>query len=470
MTKITPEIFRAYDIRGIYPEQLNEETAYRIGLAYGNLLKDAKKIAVGRDYRLSSASLKNALVSGLRESGKDVIDIGEAPSPVLFFGIIHYQRDGGLMVTASHNPREYNGVKPFKERSIPLTGETGIYKMREMVLKNDFPKSGSVQEGKLSEAEIVSDYMEYVVGKIKLEKPLKIILDTGNGACGDIPEKIFQKLGAEVITIFKKPDGAFPNHIADPCNTDTLKDLQKKVKEEKADFGLAYDGDGDRVGLVDERGEIISSDFILMMLSRQALEYQKEHNLNSFQREIISEVSASRALMDDIESRGGKFVFSKVGHSYILNKIAERKAVFGGEASGHMYFPYCYYDYDDGIFAGCKIAEIISGLKGGPSEYLTGFPRYINSAPVFIPYPDNQKFQAIERLIKYLDENNYDYLGIDGARVNFPNGWALVRASNTAPDIKARFEADTKENLGKIISEMREILKKVDIKLPEVEI
>jgi phosphomannomutase/phosphoglucomutase len=450
--KINPNIFRAYDIRGIYPQEINEEVVYKIGLAFSNLFKNIKEAVIARDYRLSSPTLKGALLRGLQDGGKDIVDLGTVPVPVFYFGILHYKKGGGLMVTASHLGKEYNGLKIQKEKAIPIVGETGIYKMRDMILKNKLTKA--IKEVKIIKKNIVPDYINYLSSKIKLARPLKIILDTSNGACGDIPEKIFQKLGCNIFTLYREPDGNFPNHPPDPHNPESLKDLQKEVVEKKADFGLLYDGDGDRIGLVDEKGRVISADFILMMLARQALSRKKGN--------IVYEIRVSKALFEDVENHGGKVFISKIGHAYVLLEILKRKAIFGGEFTGHLYFNYCYYPYDDGIFTGLKLAEIISQLPK-LSNYIDSLPRYCASPEIFINSTDEEKFKLIEGLQKHLKEDHYDFIDIDGARINFDKGWALMRASNTAPLLKCRFEGNTKDDLIEIEKKSLEIFRKVGI-------
>lgn len=450
--KINPIIFRAYDIRGLCPQDLNEAVAYKIGLAFSNFLKNIKEVVVGRDYRLGSLALRNALLKGLQDGGKDVVDLGEIPVPVFYFGISHYKKEGGLMITGSHLGKEYNGIKIQKEKAIPVVGETGIYKMRDMIIKNQLKIIK--KETKVIEKNIVQDYIDYVSSKIKLSRPLKIILDTGNGACGDIPERAFKKLGCDVFTLYKEPDGNFPNHNADPHDLETLKDLQKEVLRQKADFGLAYDGDGDRVGLVDEKGRAVSADFILIMLARQALEYKKGN--------IVYEIRVSKALFEDAENHGGKVFISKIGHAYVLLEILKRKAIFGGEFTGHLYFNYCYYPYDDGIFTGLKLAEIISQLPK-LSDYVDTLPRYHASPEIFIESPDEEKFEIVENLQRYLREKKFDFIDIDGARINFLEGWALIRASNTGPFIKCRFEGETEKDLIEVERKALEIFKKVGV-------
>jgi len=450
--KVNPNIFRAYDIRGIYPKDLNEGVTYKIGLAFSNFLKNVKEVVVGRDYRSSSPSLRDALLKGLQEGGKDIVDLGEVPVPVFYFGIIHYAKKAGLMITASHLGKEYNGIKLQKERAIPIIGETGIYEIRGMILKNQLKKIE--KRTKIIKKDIVQDYIDYLFSRIKLARPLKVILDTGNGACGEIPEIIFRKLGCDVKTLYKEPDGRFPNHNADPHDPETLKDLQKEVIKKKTDFGIAYDGDGDRVGLVDEKGRVVSADFILMMLARQALAYKKGN--------IVYEIRVSKALFEDAKNHGGKVFISKIGHAYVLLETLKKKAIFGGEFTGHLYFNYCYYPYDDGIFTGLKLAEIISQLPK-LSDYVDSLPRYHASPEIFIDSSDEEKFKLIRNLQQYLKANHYNFIDIDGARINFPRGWALIRASNTGPLIKCRFEGETKEDLIEIEKKALKIFKKVGI-------
>ncbi|MCK5233386.1 MAG: phosphomannomutase/phosphoglucomutase [Candidatus Aenigmarchaeota archaeon] len=448
-------IFRSYDIRGIYPSEINEDVVYKTALAYRKILPKAKEIVVARDMRLSSPALFESLTRGLMDAGFNVIDIGMVPVSVFYFAIAHYKKDGGIMITASHNPKEYNGLKIQRENARPIVGETGIFEMEKYVLEGNFQKAE--EKGTMSKKEVVDEYMRYIVPKIKLKRPLKIILDPGNGTCGKIPEKIFSSLGCTAKTIFAEPDGTFPNHAPDPHDDKNLVALQKEVVKNKAGIGFAFDGDGDRAGIVDEKGRIISMDFILMMLTRQALAVKKG--------DVVFEVRCPNTLIDDTKTHGGNPLVTRVGHSYLLDEIIDRSAVFGGELTGHMYFPYCYYNYDDAVFASLKIAEIVSALDIPFSEYIDSLPRAHASPEIFIDCDDDRKFKVVEELKTYLKENNYGFLGIDGARINFTNGWGLVRASNTTAHIKCRFEADTKEHLEEIIKEVSGIIQKFGLKL-----
>jgi len=409
--KINPHAFKAYDVRGIYPDDVNEEVAYRSGLAYANFL---------------------------------------------YFGIAHYGYDGGIEITASHNPGEYNGIKFQKEKAIPVYGENGIYDIRDAVINNELVKAS--EKGKIDSKEIVDEYIDYLASKIKLKRPLKIVIDPGNGACGLIPEKIFKKLGCEVETIFAEPDGDFPNHIADPYREENVQDLKKRVLGTKADLGIGFDGDGDRVGLIDKKGRIVSGEKQLMVLYRKVLE--------EFKGKIVMEVRTSKVVLDDIRANGGEPVMAVAGHAYVLDSVFKEGAVFGGETTGHIYFPKHYYDYDDGIFTALKLAEM-AAEKENFEDYLDSLPTAFASKEYFVDCPDEKKAPRIKALSDYLRENKYEFLDIDGVRINFPNGWALARPSNTTAHIKCRMEGDTEEDLVDVKKKAKEIFSKFEIDIKE---
>lgn len=453
--RFLPSIFRAYDIRGVYPSEINEEITYKIALAYRKILPEAKEIVAARDMRISSPALFSSLARGLNDAGFNLTDVGMVPAPVFYFAIAHWKKDGGIMVTASHNPKEYNGLKIQSKDAKPVVGETGIFEMEKVVSSGKSVKTE--KKGSIAKKDVLNEYINYVLQKIKLKRPLKLILDSGNGTCGTIPEKIFSRLGCTVKTIFAEPDGTFPNHAPDPHDEKNLVSLQKEVLKNHADLGLAYDGDGDRLGVVDERGRIVSADFILMILARQALSAKKGP--------VVFEVRCPNTLFEDAKKHGGKPLITRVGHSYVLDEIIKRKAVFGGELTGHIYLPYCYYNYDDAIFSGLKIAEIVSSLDVPFSKYIDSLPRGHASPEIFIDCPDDKKFRIVDELKEYLKKNKYDFLGIDGARINFAHGWGLVRASNTTPHIKCRFEGDTEGHLQEIISEVTGILKRFGVEI-----
>lgn len=448
-------IFRAYDIRGVYPAELNEGIAKKIGLAYAEFMKKESKISeavVAADSRLSSPALKKAIIEGIVSAGVKVIDIGMVPTPVFYFACMHYKRQGGVMITGSHNPANQNGFKLQRHEALPVSGDDGIYEIEKLIAGNELPDGK--KSAKVSKENVISAYVEYVSSKIKLERPLKLVIDCGNGAAGDIPEQIFTKLGCTTKTLFREPDGNFPNHLPDPHEPENMRALQKEVLKEKADLGIAYDGDADRMGIVDGKGRLISCDSILMALSRQALEHKKKGN-------VIFEVRCPLTLLEDVKKHGGTPLMTKAGRVFVRNMVREKRAVFGGELTGHIFIPYCYYDYDDGIFASAKIAEIAS--QRDFSDYLDSMPKAIASPEIFIETTDERKFAAVEELKALLKKKKYDFLGIDGARINFKYGWGLVRASNTTPHIKCRFEADTQKHLEEIIAEVRGLMNEVGV-------
>lgn len=455
--RINPNIFRAYDIRGVYPSELSVEAASRIALAYGILYPKAKKIAVARDPRLSSPHLVKAITKSLLALGKRVVSLGIAPDPLFYFSIFHDHFDGGIMISGSHNPKEHNGLtlhirKPEKEISEDLIGED-LEEVKKLVISAK--KIGTAdKEGKAVVLNPAQNYVDYITKKAVLKRPLKIVIDSGNGSVGFLAEKVFKKLGCQAKTIYGEFDGKFPHHMPDPYEDENIKDIKKMVLREKADLGFAYDSDGDRVAVIDNLGRVVEGDFCLLMLAKQALQKKKGP--------IVHDMRVSKAFLDEMEKMGVKTYFSISHHNAVINKIIETGAVFGGEITLHFLFPLDYYLCDDAIFASLKLAEVASGYQNFAS-YIDKLPRYHASPEVFIDTPDEKKFKIIKNLQKYLRKNNYDFIDIDGARINFPHGWALARAANTTPIIKCRFEGDTKENLTEIEKKALKIFKEAGI-------
>lgn len=459
--KINPTIFRAYDTRGIYPNDLNEEVVYRIARAYGEQYPASQTIVVARDNRLSSPSLAESVIKGLMDSGKEVIDIGIAPDPLFWFAIFHYNFDGGIIITGSHNPKEYNGLmmnirKPGKDKPEDLISEELEQIKLRIMSDKEFEKTN--HQGSLKHLDVKEDYIGYVAKRIKLKKPLKIVVDVGNGACGYLPEEVFKKLGCSVKTLYGEFDGNFPNHLPDPYEEENLKDLKKAVLQEKADVGFCFDTDGDRVAFIDNKGRTVSGDFCLLLLARQVLKNHKGP--------IVHEMRVSKAFLDEMAKQGVTTYFTVCHHKAVVDKMVETNAVFGGEITLHFFFPRDYYLADDAVFSALKLSEVASAFDDF-AAYLDTLPRYSASPEVFIDSPDEKKFGLIGDLVKYLRENNYNFLAIDGARINFPNGWALVRASNTSPMIKCRFEGETEKDLKEIEKEMLAIFEKVGIPVTE---
>lgn len=453
--EINPNIFRAYDIRGIYPEELNEDLVYRTARAMCEFYPDAPKMVVARDSRLSSPALSKAAIQGFLDGGRDVINIGIAPDPLFYFSILHYGFDGGIMVSGSHNPKEYNGLTLTVRKSKNEIPEDIILEELQKIktrISTDFPNLKD--KGMMSDFDPTEDYVNYVSPRIHLKRPLKIIIDTGNGAVGYLPEKIFKKLGCKVKTLYGEFDGNFPHHLPDPYEEKNLQDIKDAVLREKADCGFAFDSDGDRVSPIDNRARIVKGDFCLWMLAKQALKKKKGP--------IVHDMRVSKTLLDEMAKEGVKTYFSISFHEAVRKKIIETNAVFGGEVTYHFFFPLDYYLCDEAILSALKLSEVISEHDDFAS-YLDTIPRYPISPEVFIDTKDELKFAIIDDLVKHLRENNYNFVDVDGARINFDNGWALARASNTTPFIKCRFEGRTKEDLFEIEKKTLEIFKKVGI-------
>lgn len=435
---MNPAIFRQYDIRGIAETDLTDDVVRSIGKAFGTIIRRAglKKIALGSDVRLSSNRLRNALSEGILSTGCDVIDVGVVPTPVLYFSIFHYLTDGGVMITGSHNPKEYNGFKMCK-------GETAIYgdeiqNLKKIIEKKDFIKG----KGRMESKEPVDAYIELLKTKVKIERPLKVIVDPGNGTAGPIARRLFKDLGCEVECIYCEPNGNFPNHLPDPTVPEYIVDLIRLVKDKKADLGIGYDGDGDRIGVIDENGNIIWGDKLLALFSKEILEKKKG-------LPIIFEVKCSQGLVEFIESHGGVPIMWKTGHSLIKAKMKEENSPLAGEMSGHMFFKDNYYGYDDAIFASLRLLQIISKTDEPLSKLAYEIPYYHSTPEIRVDCSDETKFGVVEKVRDYFKQN-YDVIDIDGVRVLFGDGWGLVRASNTQPVLVLRFEAKTEERLEEI--------------------
>jgi len=434
---MNPQIFREYDIRGIVDIDLTEDVLYKIGLGFGTYMAEQgkRKISIGYDIRLSSERFKNAITRGLSETGCNCIDIGMVPSPVLYFSLFHLNIDGGVMITGSHNPPEFNGIK-LCDNKTTLYGEE-IQRVRKIIEGEKFAKG----TGKVSFKDITDDYIELIKNKIKLGRKLKVVVDSGNGTASLIAPKLIREIGCDLIELFCVPDGRFPNHHPDPTIPKYMETLIKTVKKERADVGIAYDGDADRIGVVDDSGEIIWGDQLLILFSREILKKGKAP--------IVFEVKCSQVLYDDVLKHGGIPIMWKAGHSLLKNKMKEEKAPLGGEMSGHMFFADDYFGYDDAIYASCRLLEILSKTDLKASEILKDLPKMYNTPEIRIGCPDEIKFNVVEDVKKYFKER-YKTIDIDGVRVSFENGWGLVRASNTQPVLVLRFEANSPKALKEI--------------------
>ncbi len=442
-------IFREYDIRGIVPEELNEETVRTIGLAIGTYYaeKGARRITLGRDCRLSSPSLDEGLQAALIETGMEVIDVGMVPTPLLYFSLHHLKVDGGIQITGSHNPPEFNGFKV-------CLGTTSIYgkeiqKIREIAESGQFSKG----PGKLEKKDVVSDYIDYVAGVIQRGGvSRKVVVDGGNGVGGPVAVPLYERLGFEVTPLFCEPDGRFPNHHPDPTIPDNLKTLISKVKDSSADLGIGFDGDADRIGVVDGDGRIIWGDQLMIIFSRDLLERHPG-------AKIIGEVKCSQVLYDDIEKHGGTPIMWKTGHSLIKNKMKQEGALLAGEMSGHLFFAERYLGYDDAIYAGARLLEILSRTQKTVAELLSDVPEMVNTPEIRMDCPEDKKFQIVEELAQEF-KKEYKVIDVDGARVLFDGGWGLIRASNTQPVLVLRFEATDQKRLDEIQGLFMEKVKK----------
>ncbi len=442
-------VFRAYDIRGIYGDDLTDDLARNIGKAYAAYV-GAGKIAVGRDCRLSSPSLHDALVEGLVSGGCEVVDIGMVPTPLLYFSIHCYSLDGGIMITGSHNPGNYNGFKMCKGTST-LFGDD-IQEIKKIIDSGDYSSGGAFGSGSYSEKDVTGDYSSEVLGRISLARPLKVVLDAGNGMGGVISSELFSKLGCDIISLYCEPDGNFPNHHPDPTLDSELKDLVAKVVEEKADFGVAYDGDADRAGFVDNTGRILRGDQALILFSRGILKKNPG-------AKIITEVKCSQATTEDIEKNGGVAIMYRTGHSFIKKKIKEEGALLAGEMSGHFFFADGYYGFDDAVFASLRMAELVSENQSSLYELVETIPNYPSTPEIRVPCPDERKFEIVSQVTEKFKQS-HDVITVDGARIQFDGGWGLVRASNTEPSLILRFEAENPERLESIRKEVEDELRK----------
>jgi len=446
---MNPEIFREYDIRGITGKDITEEEVLLIGKATGTYLLQhgCTKVTVGRDCRLTSGSYRKKIIEGLVSTGCEIIDIGVCTSPILYFSIQHLNQEGGVMVTASHNPKEYNGFKLCLNND-SIHGEE-IQKIRGLIEQGEF----AAGQGKVSEIDVIPDYMEYIEKNIKISKPLKIGIDAGNGTAGVIALPLLKSLGCQVFDLYCEMDGTFPNHEADPTVAKNMKDLSDLVKSEGLDIGIGYDGDGDRIGVLDENGEIVFGDKLLIIFAREILSRKPGAT-------FISEVKCSKVMYDDIEKHGGRAIMWKTGHSLIKQKMKEENAAMAGEMSGHIFFADRYLGFDDAIYASCRLIEILANTGKKISELLADIPKTYSTPEIRVECPDATKFGLVEKVTEYFREK-YDVIDIDGVRILFDDGWGLVRASNTQPALVLRFEALTQERLEEIQNLVESVLEEM---------
>ena len=445
---ISSSIFKAYDIRGIVEKELTPEVVKLIGMAIGSesIAQGERGIVVGRDGRLTGPMLSESLISGLIESGCHVVDIGMVPTPLVYFATYTKGASSGVMVTGSHNPPEYNGFK------IMIAGETlaadKIQNLYSRILNQEF----SFGSGSSTSINIDQDYMDTIKSDISLDRELNIVVDCGNGVAGNIAPKLFESLGAKVTKLFCLVDGRFPNHHPDPSNPENLEDLIKEVIDTGADLGLAFDGDGDRLGLVDNNGNVIWADRQMILYSRDVLSRKPG-------AKIIFDVKCSSLLPKDISEHGGEPIMSRTGHSFIKNKLKETNAELGGEMSGHIFFKDRWYGFDDAIYTGARLLEIISKTDKTCAEVFAELPSSVSTPEINIHFDkQGQQYDVMEALSKNVDFPGAEINTLDGVRVDYENCWGLVRASNTTPCLVLRFEGSDKEALNSIKSQFKDWL------------
>ena len=439
---MNPEIFREYDIRGIAGRDIVLDDVISIGKAYGSLLnKQGKKtVAVGRDCRLTSDEFSQLFIQGIISTGCDVIDIGTCPTPVLYFSIHHLNLDGGAMVTASHNPPEYNGFKLLS--GTDSIHSKGLQDIRIIVEKKAFVQG----HGKVIKKDIISPYKEYIINSINIKKTIEIGIDAGNGTGGITALPVLKQLGCRVEDIYCNMDGTFPNHEADPTQKKNLIDLIKLVKDKKLDLGVGYDGDADRIGVVDKNGEVIYGDQLMVIYAREILGRKPGAT-------FISEVKCSMVMYDDIEKHSGRAIMWRTGHSLIKKKMKEENAELAGEMSGHMFFKDRYLGYDDALYATCRLLEIMADTGKGVDELIKDLPKTFTTPEIRVDCPDEIKFDVVDKIVSVFKAKQ-DVIDIDGLRALYDDGWGLVRASNTQPALVLRFEALSKERLEQIRNEI----------------
>ena len=434
---LNQNIFRANDIRGIAYEDLTEEVVQSLGRALGSeaIDRNIQKFIIGRDGRLSSPEIFDWLSSGIMSTGCNVIDIGIVTSPMFYHSTYELNSSSGVVITGSHNPGNYNGFKiVFNNHS---TSSEEIFNLKQRILEENFREG----KGASKKEDIKESYINRILESINLNKNLNISIDCGNGAAGVIAKDVYERLGCNVIELYGELDGSFPNHHPDPSKLENMEDLIKSVKENDSVVGLAFDGDADRLGVISPKGEMIFPDRQMIMFSRQVIQ-------SSPNAKIVFDVKCSKLLSDEIEKLKGKPLICKTGHTFIKQKIRETDALLGGEMSGHIFFNDRWPGFDDGIYAGARMLEIIANSEG--DDPFVTVPNMLSTPEINIPAADEEKFQIVKKFIENSNFNDAKIVSIDGIRVEFEKGWGLLRPSNTSPCLVLRFEAETNDDLNKI--------------------
>ena len=445
MAPLSSTVFRQYDVRGVVGRDLTPELARALGQAYAALLRErglSGAVAVGRDNRPSGTALRDALVEGLTGCGVDVVDVGVVPTPLLYWTLHHEEVAGGIQITGSHNPPQYNGFKLCVGTG-SLHGE-GIQRLYQLAVAGDFPSG----KGKVREAHVIERYLDDVVSRVgRLSRPLKVVADYGNGAGAVVGPQLLERLGARVTHLYAESDGTFPNHHPDPTVVENVQDLIAAVRREKADIGVAFDGDADRLGVVDEHGEIVWGDHILILYSRDVLARTGRG------QPIIFDVKCSQALQDAVAAAGGEPVMWKTGHSLIKDKMKELGAPLAGEMSGHMFFTEGFYGHDDALYGAARLLRIVADAKRSVSDLLGDVPKFVSTPELRVDVKEEEKFGIVADAVAHF-RAKHEVNDVDGVRVMYGDGWGLIRASNTQPVLVMRFEARTPERMAEIREEM----------------
>jgi phosphomannomutase/phosphoglucomutase len=450
---LKPTIFREYDIRGVAETELHSPGIVDLGRGLGTFLqrRTGRRINLGRDCRLSSPRLHVALIEGLLASGCEVTDIGVVPTPLLYYSGVHLKADGAVMITGSHNPSEFNGFKTVCG-SGTIHGDN-IQEVRRIIEAGDF-ESG---QGSSRTVDVSAAYLDEIAPQFRFERRIKVVADAGNGTAGPLLHRLFERLNCEVTELFFDMDGRFPNHHPDPTVPANLKRLAETVRAQKADLGVAFDGDSDRIGAVDENGDVIYGDMLLLIFGREILSRKPRAT-------FVGEVKCSQTLYDELERLGGRPIMYKTGHSLIKAKMKEEHAELAGEMSGHMFFADRYFGYDDALYAACRLIEIVAKSGKPLSAQLDGLPKLVSTPEIRVDCPDETKFQVVDRVAEHF-RGTHKVIEVDGVRVLFEHGWGLLRASNTQPVLVMRFEATNKSLLKNYQEEVEAVLEQAKEKV-----
>lgn len=453
-----PHIFRQYDIRGIVGEDLDARVAEAVGRAFASQVREeraveAPRIALGHDNRLSSPELAAALAEGLRSAGADVLDVGTVPTPVLYWSEVVFETHAGVQITGSHNPPEWNGIKMTSGRAA-LYGDA-IQDLHRRIDEGDL----LVGHGSIESVEVLDRYVEDVAGRFELARPMRVAVDCGNGSGALVAVRLLESMGVEVTPLFCESDGTFPNHHPDPTVDENLEDLVRTVRGSPHDLGVAFDGDADRLGAIDENGDIVRGDLLLLLFGLDLLEKRGPG------QKLVFDVKCSQVLPEVFAKAGGEPIMWKTGHSLQKVKMKETGALLAGELSGHIMVADDYFGFDDALYNACRLIEILSRGKRTFSERVADFPVYFSTPEIRIEVTEEQKWEIVEKAVEHF-KTSHDVIDVDGARVLFGDGWALLRTSNTQPVIVARFEARTAERLDEIRQEVADWLETQGVSLP----